>query len=127
MAGGQTSVGGGSGQPGTTAPDPFRSGGRDEGEIPDEVIPLVGMIMGIVMTMVIMLPIARAIGRWIDRRTDRSLVKIADVAPQIRQLQESVDAMAVELERIGESQRFMAKLAAEKAPVGLGAGEKGRG
>jgi hypothetical protein len=95
---------------------------RDEG-IPDEVIPLVGMIMGIVMTMVILFPIARAIGRWIDRRTDRSLVRIAEVAPQLRTLQESVDAMAIELERISEAQRFTAKLMAGQAQK-VGAGEQ---
>lgn len=83
-------------------------------DIPDEVIPLVGMTLGILMAMVILFPIARAIGRWIDRRTDKSLVKVADVAPQLRQLQESVDAMSIELERIGEAQRFQARLMAER-------------
>ena len=35
--------------------------------------------------------------------------------PQIAQLQESIDAMAVELERITEAQRFQSKLMAGKA------------
>lgn len=120
--GAATSVGGGgAGQAGTTAPPPVFE--RDE--IPDEVIPLVGMTLGILMTIIILFPIARAIGRWIDRRTDRSLVKVAEVAPQLRQLQESVDAMAIELERISEAQRFTAKLMAGKAQE-LGAGERAR-
>ena len=38
-----------------------------------------------------------------------------DLTPQIRQLQDSVDAMAIELERISEGQRFTAKLLAERS------------
>lgn len=37
-----------------------------------------------------------------------------DVAPQIAQLQQSVDAIAVEVERIAEAQRFMARLESER-------------
>jgi hypothetical protein len=107
------------GEPVILQPPPYRS------DIPPEVIPLVGMSLGIIMTMVILFPIARAIGKWIERRTDRSLMKVADVAPQIRQLQESLDVMAVELERISEAQRFQAKLMAERA--GVLPGEKARG
>jgi hypothetical protein len=33
---------------------------------------------------------------------------------QLQRLQESVDAIALEVERIGEAQRFMTKIAAEK-------------
>lgn len=108
------------GQPVVLQPPPYRS------DIPPEVIPLVGMSLGIIMTMVILYPIARAIGKWIDRRSDRSLVKVADIAPQIRQLQESVDVMAVELERISEAQRFQAKLMAERAGAVL-PGERSTG
>jgi hypothetical protein len=42
-------------------------------------------------------------------------VRAADLQPQIRQLQESIDTMAVELERISEAQRFQAKLMSERA------------
>ncbi len=105
-----TAAQGGAGTGTTVQPPPARNN-----DIPDEVIPLVGMTLSIVMAMVILFPIARAIGRWIDRRTDRSLVRVAEVAPQLRQLQESVDAMALELERIGEAQRFQAKLMADRA------------
>ena len=35
-------------------------------------------------------------------------------SPQLEQLQQSVDAIAVEVERIAESQRFSAKLLAER-------------
>ena len=38
----------------------------------------------------------------------------AEVAEQISQLQQSVDAIAVEVERIAEAQRFVARLEADR-------------
>lgn len=94
---------------------------RQRNDIPPEVIPLVAIVMVMVVAMVVGHPIARAIGRVIERRGERGMLKAADVAPQIRQLQESVDTMAIEIERISEAQRFQAKLMAERAGA-LGAG-----
>jgi len=124
------------GQPGptiTVGGDAFRDAIRDQvrdavagtgqpsnrNEIPREVIPLAGITFGMFAMVIIFFPIARAIGRMIDRRTDRSLVRVGEVGPQLRALQESVDAMAIELERISEAQRFTAKLMAEKTPGAL--------
>lgn len=106
-------------QAGTLQPPPLP---RDE--IPDEVIPLVGIVMSMVALMVIGSPIARAIARAMDRRGERGVIKAAEVAPQIRQLQDSVDAMAIELERISEAQRYTAKLMSERASA-LPAGNSG--
>jgi len=49
------------------------------------------------------------------KRIDRNqLQPSGDVANQIAQLQQSVDAIAVEVERIAEAQRFMARLESER-------------
>ena len=60
-------------------------------------------------------PLARAFARRIDRKTEFRTVGGPDLTPHIRQLQDSVDAMAIELERISEGQRFTAKLLAERS------------
>ncbi|MEX2181567.1 MAG: hypothetical protein WD771_05955 [Gemmatimonadaceae bacterium] len=102
------------GQPGTEAivvqPPPYRVGN----EIPAEVIPILGIVSGTLIALVIGYPIVRLITRLIERRTDRSLVPGDQVALQLRQLQDSVDTMAIELERISEAQRFSARLLAER-------------
>jgi len=55
------------------------------------------------------------------RRREASLARSDDGGDALRadrqmaELQQSVDAIAVEVERIGESQRYAAKLAAERA------------
>jgi hypothetical protein len=64
---------------------------------------------------VVGLPIARAFARRLDRKTEFKSVAAPDVTPHIRQLQDSVDAMAIELERISEGQRFTAKLLADRS------------
>ncbi len=67
-----------------------------------------------VAAIIIFAPLARALARRSDARS-RALEEAGrQVSPQIRQLQESVDAIALELERISEAQRFQAKLLAGK-------------
>lgn len=49
------------------------------------------------------------------KRVDSSVqVPSGEVVAQITQLQQSVDAIAVEVERIAEAQRFMARLEADR-------------
>lgn len=79
-----------------------------------EAIPIVGMTLSMIVVIFIGWPLARAYARRLDRRTELGTVSAAQLEPQIRQLQESIDTMAVELERISESQRFQAKLLAER-------------
>jgi hypothetical protein len=80
-----------------------------------EAIPIFGMTLTMVVVIFIGWPIARAFARRIDRRNEVGVLRAEDLQPQIRQLQESIDTMAVELERISESQRFQSKLLAERA------------
>lgn len=109
------------GEPVINVPPPYR-----QSDIPPEVIPLVGMSLGLVVAMVVGYPIARAIGRVIEKRGTAGLVRATDVAPQLQQLQASVDTMAIELERISEAQRFTAKLMSER-PSALASGDPPRG
>jgi hypothetical protein len=83
----------------------------------DGALPIFGILLSMVAFLTVGWPLARAFARRLDKRAEIGMVKASDVMPQIRQLQESVDAMAVELERISEAQRFQAKLMAERSPV----------
>lgn len=85
--------------------------------IPNEVVPIVGMSLAMVVTIFIGWPIARAIARRMDSRALAGTVQAKELQPQIRQLQESIDAMAIELERLGEAQRYQSKLLAERSEV----------
>jgi hypothetical protein len=82
-------------------------------------IPIMGIVLSMVAFLTVGWPLARAYARRLDRRAEMGTLKAADVLPQIQQLQESVDAMAVELERISEAQRYQAKLMTERPPAVL--------
>ena len=70
-----------------------------------------GMIM--LAAIIIGFPIARALARRIDRTGLKPKVP-AEVTSQLAQLNQSVEAIAVEVERISEGQRFTTKLLSEQ-------------
>lgn len=63
--------------------------------------------------MVIGYPIAKALGRRIDRTGVAPKVPM-EVVSQLAQLNQAVEAIAVEVERISEGQRFTTRLLAEQ-------------
>jgi len=71
---------------------------------------------GIVFTLFVLAPLAFAMSRLIWRRATRVAAAPArgwDNSPRLERLETAVDAIAVELERVSEGQRFVAKLLAE--------------
>ncbi|HEY8166997.1 MAG TPA: hypothetical protein VIF83_15715 [Gemmatimonadaceae bacterium] len=59
-------------------------------------------------------PIMRAIGKRIERAAPAPMQVPAELQAQIQQLVQSVDAIAIEVERISEGQRFATKMLTEK-------------
>lgn len=109
-------------QGGTTAPPPVY---MREPDIPPEVVPIIGIVFGSIALMVIVTPIVRGIMKFIERKQDQGLVHGPSVMNQLQQLQQSVDTLAIEMERISESQRFQAKLLAERDKGSLPSGKGG--
>jgi hypothetical protein len=66
--------------------------------------------------IIIGLPLMRAIGRRIERGTPPPAAIPAEMQAQMQHLMQSVDAIAIEVERISEGQRFATKLLTEKKP-----------
>jgi hypothetical protein len=100
------------GIPGTTVPPPIVNLPDD---IPPQVMNFMSMFLVFVGVLVLGTPIVRALMRRFDRKTESMKVSGPDFTPHLRQLQESVDAMAIEIERISEGQRFTSKLLASRA------------
>jgi len=109
-------------------PPPFRSRGAD----PDMVV---GMSFVLAMCFVLPLSIAWAKRIW-RGRSPIVAPKTDELAPRMDRLEHAVDAIAIEIERIAEGQRFVTKIFTErpaanvpaqrvddgKAPLALGAG-----
>lgn len=82
-------------------------------DIPPQVADLLSMFVIAMVFIIVGLPIARAIGRWLDRRGLPSPVS-PELAAQINRIEQAVDSMSVEVERISEAQRFQAKLLSDR-------------
>jgi len=79
--------------------------------MPGELIPIVLFITAGVTA--IGLPIARAFARRLDREaTGPSLQR--DVAARLERVEQAIDTIAVEIERISEGQRFTTKLLSDR-------------
>jgi hypothetical protein len=93
-------------------------GDRMADRFAEKIIPLAGMF-----SVFFLLPIALAFARLIWKRASVSpatpALSDAQAAQRFQQLQQSVDAIAVEVERISEGQRYTAKILSEKERPGL--------
>ena len=80
--------------------------------IPGELIPIVLFIM--VPITVIGAPIARAIARRIERGVGGGNGQALpnDAGERLERMEQAIDAIAIEVERIAEGQRFTSKLLA---------------
>ena len=68
-------------------------------------------LMGLLAAIVILGPFARMLARRTERRAQMApSMELQTLHGQMEQLQQSVDAMSIEMERISESQRFQSKL-----------------
>ncbi|GLC28511.1 hypothetical protein [Roseisolibacter agri] len=82
---------------------------------PEGVIALMGILAFFVTLMVIGFPLARALSRRMDRKTQGGGVP-ADVGLRLERIEQAVEAVAVEVERVSEAQRFSARLLSERLP-----------
>ena len=87
--------------------------------IPGELIPIV--IFTMIPITVMGAPIARAIARRIERGVGGGGAQASlpnDVGARLERMEQAIDAIAVEVERIAEGQRFTSKLLASRGEVG---------
>src|SRR5215207_9043174 len=80
-----------------------------QGFIPPEVVDISLGFFFMVAAMVIGWPLARAFGRRLERGGQAAAVSPA-MTEQLQRIEQAVDAMSVEIERISESQRYLTKL-----------------
>ena len=78
---------------------------------PGIVVPLGFFAM--VATMAVGVPLARAFARRMERESKTKLAP--EVNSRLERIEQAVDAIAIEVERISEGQRFTTKLLTERA------------
>jgi hypothetical protein len=86
------------------------------------------LALSIVFTVFVLGPLAVGFARTLFKRSSKPALPPAvfnDVAQRMERLESAVDAIAVEIERISEGQRFVTKLLSETQPAPkLGAGQR---
>ena len=88
----------------------------------DIIIPLAGMLTGIVMVIGFPLAIVYARKIW-KRDSDTPSAATYQTDQRLERIEHAIDAMAVEVERISEGQRFVTKLLADREKVAIPASQ----
>lgn len=83
---------------------------------PEIVVPLAGMTM--VLAIVVGRPLVSAWAKKLENESKRPAIP-AEVSTRLERMEQSIDAIAVEVERISEGQRFTTKLLAESTNTPL--------
>ena len=72
------------------------------------------------------LVLARAVARRIEGRAHSSASTFApEVSERMERMERAVESIAIEVERVSESQRFLTKLLADRVPTALPASGRG--
>ncbi len=77
---------------------------------PEVVVPISGMVM--VLSMVLGLPLIRAYTKRVESQPRQALPN-GDVIARLERIEQAIEAMATEVERVAEGQRFTTKLMSE--------------
>jgi hypothetical protein len=80
----------------------------------------------IAFTVFVLSPIALSIARLIWRRGSRAMPAPANAESTLRleRMEQAMDAIAIEIERVSEGQRFVTRLLSERSPNALGAAQQ---
>ena len=81
--------------------------------IPPQAVDISLAFFFTIAAIIIGLPIARAFARRMDRKGGTAQIP-SEVSSQLAQLNQAVDAIALEVERISEGQRFTTRLLSEQ-------------
>ncbi len=87
--------------------------------IPNNAVPIVGIVFGTIMIIALGFPILRAIIRAVERRSEPPAIP-SDLNQRLDRIEQTVDSIAVEIERVSEAQRFLTRLQTEGRQVGSG-------
>jgi hypothetical protein len=96
--------------------------------IPPQVPVIIGLGFAGIIGMILAFPIGRAIARYLDRK-QVAPTRSDDVGQRLAAIEQAVDAVAVEMERLSEAHRFTTRLLTERvsAPDFTARAEPARG
>ena len=93
---------------------PRRDPWEHEPRIPGEVVDIVGMLTFGTAAVLILRPLMRAFANRLERRGTPAALP-PEVTAHMERLEHAIEAVAIEVERISEGQRYTTKLLSERA------------
>ena len=87
--------------------------------IPPEAIEISEAFFAMIAVIALGVPIIRVIGKRFDRPAPLPPITPAETTQRLERIEQAIEAVAIEVERIAEAQRFSAKLMAEQAKKSL--------
>ena len=84
------------------------------GQIPSEAIDISVAFFSTIVVIALGIPLIRALGKRWERTAQIPPPTSPDVTARLERIEQAVEAVAIEVERIAEAQRFAAKLMAEQ-------------
>ncbi len=87
---------------------------RREPDVPPEVVDIVGMLTFGTAAVLILRPLMRAFANRFERRGAAPTALPPEVTAHMDRLEQAIEAVAIEVERISEGQRYTTKLLAER-------------
>jgi hypothetical protein len=91
---------------------------------PHLLVPITGIIFGTTMSVILLYPFVRA---WARRMEAQDAPRMpADVSSRLARIEAAVESIAIEVERISESQRFLTKLQGERPSLPSSGRAEGR-
>jgi hypothetical protein len=91
-------------------------------DIPPEAIEIIKILCATVVVMVLGIPIIRAFTKRWERGSIAPPPTSPELIGRLERIEQAVDSIAIEVERISESQRFVTKLMAEQEKKRLASG-----
>lgn len=85
-----------------------------EPQIPPEAVDISIAFFVCTAAAIILFPLMRALGRILERRAAPPARLAPGIEAQLQRMEQAIETVAVEVERISEGQRFTAKLLAER-------------
>lgn len=87
-------------------------------EIPIEAVAIVKSFFLTIAVIALGIPVIRALSRRFLERPPVAPLVTGDIVTRLERIEQAVDAMSLEVERISENQRYVTKLLAEGRPAG---------
>ena len=84
------------------------------GQIPSEAIDISVAFFTTIVVIALGIPFIRALGKRWERSSQLPPPTSPDITARLERIEQAVEAVAIEVERIAEAQRFAAKLMAEQ-------------